>query len=84
MVEHNASLTAHQTLFGSFTSKSFAGKTNGEAYRTLLLVAPTSAGKTFRQILLAKLLRQRALVLCKTNLIRKAWEDGERICFIFG
>jgi len=51
------------------------GKTNGEAYGTLLLVAPTSAGKTFGQILLAKLLGQRALVLCKTNLIRKAWED---------
>lgn len=40
-----------------------------------MLVASTATGKTFAQAMVARLLGQRTLVLCRTNLIRKAWQD---------
>lgn len=40
-----------------------------------LFVAPTSAGKTVLQALAARETGQRTLVLCLTNLIKKAWLD---------
>ena len=39
-----------------------------------LFVVPTSAGKTIAQAALAGHTGQKTLVLCKTNLIRKAWQ----------
>ena len=44
-------------------------------FGTYLLVAPTSAGKTIAQGLLASITGERTLVLCKSNLIKKAWID---------
>lgn len=44
-------------------------------YGTFLFVAPTSAGKTMAQAAAASKTGQRTLVLCKTNLIKKAWQD---------
>jgi len=41
---------------------------------TLLIVASTSTGKTILQAAVAQELGQRTLVLCKTNLIRSAWQ----------
>ncbi len=44
-------------------------------FGTNLLIAPTSAGKTIAQGFLAGLTGERTLVLCKSNLIKKAWID---------
>ncbi len=44
-------------------------------FGNFLFVAPTSAGKTFLQAMTAARSGQRTLVLCLTNLIRKAWLD---------
>lgn len=40
-----------------------------------LMVVPTSGGKTIAQALLAETTGQRTLVLCKTNLIKTAWQE---------
>jgi len=48
----------------------------GERFgNTYTFVLPTSGGKTLLQAYLASLTGQRTLVLCRTNLIRKAWEN---------
>jgi superfamily II DNA or RNA helicase len=39
------------------------------------LVVPTSGGKTIATASLSALCNERTLVLCKTNLIKKAWQD---------
>ena len=48
---------------------------NKRPHGNYLLVASTSTGKTITQALAAAKFGQRTLVLCKTNLIQKAWRD---------
>lgn len=57
--------------------KKFLGarKKNLRPYGTYTFVAPTSGGKTLAQAYIAALTKQKTLVLCKTNLIRRAWEE---------
>lgn len=52
-----------------------ARKDNLRPYGTYAFVAPTSSGKTLTQAYIASLTKQKTLVLCKTNLIRRAWEE---------
>lgn len=57
--------------------RKFAATINGSErpYGTFLFIAPTSAGKTMAQAAAAAETNQRTLVLCKTNLIKKAWQE---------
>lgn len=50
-------------------------------FGTNLLIAPTSAGKTIAQGLLAGMTGERTLVLCKSNLIRDAWEKDMQLLY---
>lgn len=57
-----------------------ARKMNKRPTGTFLIVASTSTGKTILQAVMAEELGQRTLVLCKTNLIRSAWQaDLEKL-----
>lgn len=49
--------------------------TTNRPHGNFMLVASTSTGKTFAQAECARYLGQKTLVLCRTNLIRKAWQD---------
>src|SRR5690606_3494863 len=44
-------------------------------YGTFCVLASTSTGKTVAQIEMARLLGQKTLVLCKSNLIRRSWQE---------
>lgn len=48
---------------------------NERPYGTYSFVSPTSSGKTLAAAYMASTTGQRTLVLCKTNLIRRAWEE---------
>lgn len=66
-------LNSEQTLLLQATYR--AHLSNQRPLGTFLVVSSTSTGKTILQASLAKKLGQRTLVLCKTNLIQKAWKD---------
>lgn len=55
--------------------KHFASSLESSDFGTFMYKVPTSGGKTFLQCLLARETGMRTLVLCKTNLIKKAWLD---------
>jgi superfamily II DNA or RNA helicase len=50
-------------------------KLNTRPFGNFLFIVPTSGGKSLAQIKCAQVLGQRTLVLCGSNLVRKAWVD---------
>jgi superfamily II DNA or RNA helicase len=59
-------------LLGHFR---IAFKANDRPFGNILMVAPTSGGKTILQAMIARETKQRTLVLFPTNLARIAWEE---------
>src|SRR5690606_29840671 len=64
--------TEQQTLLRAFQRARAEGS---RPYGTYCVLASTSTGKTVAQIEMARQLGRRTLVLCKSNLIRRSWQE---------